>query len=473
VHTSAPQPTLSRVLSLIWFPFFFAAAFTLMGLFAFANPTPHNLNVAVVGTAEQGTAVQTVLDELYPGGFVTQTVGSPQTAFAEVTNDDVVAAFAPGATTSPLLVASAGGASQAKFLQTAFAAVGTELGAGPVSVTDAVPTSAGDVSGVGLFFFAFPQLLVGLITSIVLLQFGMWSLRKKVLLIAATGLFASVFAFVIAVALDVIPADPWLILFGFILTQAIGWLTTAAAIFGKRYFLPIAMTFVLVLGVPSAGGTVSGDMLPGFIRALHSFLPFAQYLEAARASAYFNGAGIVTPLVILVAWAALGGGLLLIAAGLAARARRASAAALASELRDPEVRDLQLREPDSPDPEQRASELVDVAAAEPALGDFFGTVKTTAGRTIAGASVLLLNESGAHRRTATSTENGTYSISDVPAGLHYAVVTAPHCEPEIATIALHAGHHGHGRDFTLLDWDDASGNLTAEEIDSRNALSAH
>lgn len=455
MHTSAPQPSLSRVLSLIWFPFFFAAAFTLMGLFAFAHPEPHGLDIAVVGTPEQTATVQQVLDGQYPGGFVAQAADSPDAAFALVTDHTVVAAFAPGAEVSPLLIASAGGASEAKFVESVFGSVvAPALGLGATTVTDAVPPASGDVSGVGLFFYAFPQLLVGLITSIVLLQFGMWSLRKKVLLIASTGAFTSVFAFVIALALGVIPASGWLILISFVLTQAIGWLTTAAAIFGKRYFLPLAMTFVLVLGVPSSGGTVSGDMLPGFIRWLHSFMPFAQYLEAARSTAYFGGAGLVGPLLILLLWAALGGGLLILAAVLARRARAAAAS------------DIQM-------------DRVDAPGETPATAEFFGTVATTTGRPLAGATVILVNETGVDRRTATTGSSGEYRISAVPSGLHYAVVTAAHCEPEIATVALHparaenSGHTEHPRNFTLLDWDDASGNLTAEEIDTRNALTAH
>lgn len=97
------------------------------------------------------------------------------------------------------------------------------------------------------------------------------------------------------------------------MTQAIGWITSAVAVLAKRYFMPISMTFVLVLGIPSSGGTVNADMLPPFIAWLHSVLPFGQFIEATRSIAYFNGQGAAKPLAIVTAWALVGAGLLVLA----------------------------------------------------------------------------------------------------------------------------------------------------------------
>lgn len=38
--------------------------------------------------------------------------------------------------------------------------------------------------------------------------------------------------------------------------------------------MPISMTFVLILGIPSSGATVNADMLPTTLRWLHEELPF-------------------------------------------------------------------------------------------------------------------------------------------------------------------------------------------------------
>jgi hypothetical protein len=68
----------------------------------------------------------------------------------------------------------------------------------------------------------------------------------------------------------------------------------------------------LILGIPSSGATVNRDMLPAFIGFLSDWLPFAQYIDLTRASAYL-GTGVARPLLILSAWAALGAGLLVMA----------------------------------------------------------------------------------------------------------------------------------------------------------------
>lgn len=289
VHSA--QPTARRVASLLWFPFFFAAAFSLITLFAFAHPQPHGLDVGVVGSA---TASQ--LDAL-PTGINTVSVPDEVTARSLVASGQLAAATDG----SHLFVASAASSTRSDYLTAVF----QHAGDGALSVVDVNPLEPGDVSGVGLFFYALPNLLVGLITSIVLLQVGVWPIRRKLIAIAAAGAFSAIFSYLLATGLDVIPADLTLVAYAFLLTQAIGWLTTAAAIHAKQFFMPVAMTFVLILGIPSSGGTVNSDMLPAWVRFINDWHPFSQFIDLIRADAY--GAGSITrPLLVLLGWAALG-----------------------------------------------------------------------------------------------------------------------------------------------------------------------
>jgi hypothetical protein len=268
------------VLSLIWFPFFFAGAMSVLFLSAFARPEPHDLRLGVIGPAV-----------VLPEGIAPERVAGPE----GVASGELAGAY--DSETSTLYVSSAASGTRAEYLAHVL---------NPARTVDLVPLAAGDVSGVGGFFYGLPLLLVGLITSIVLLQFGMWSLRAKLLTIAATGVFATAVTWTVAVAMDVIPADEWLLLHGFLLTQAIGWLTTGVAGGAKRFFMPISMTFVLILGIPTSGATVNADMLPMPLRWLHDVLPFGQFVEVFRASAYFGGHGVVRPLLVLLAWGAAG-----------------------------------------------------------------------------------------------------------------------------------------------------------------------
>jgi hypothetical protein len=285
------QPTAKRVASLMWFPFFFSAAFSLITLLAFAHPEPHGVTVGVVGSA---TSSQ--LDAM-PAGI--ETVGvSDEAAARSLVASGQLAAATDG---TQLFVASAASSTRSDYLAAAFPRAGSD----PLIIVDVNPLEPGDVSGVGLFFYALPNLLVGLITSIVLLQLGMWPLRLKLIAIAATGAFSAIFSYLLATSLDVIPADLTLVGYAFLLTQAIGWLTTAAALYAKQFFMPAAMTFVLILGIPSSGGTVNSDMLPAWVRFINDWHPFPQFIDLIRADAYGVGSS-TRPFLVLLGWAAVG-----------------------------------------------------------------------------------------------------------------------------------------------------------------------
>lgn len=307
--------TPSRPIAVLWFPFFFAAAFALLGMLAFAAPSPHSIPIAIVGTDQQTARVDQELSDVAPGGFVLRRVpGTAEVRSAVETGDAVAGYSLERARGSTLFVASAQSATRASYLQAVFAdVIAPDADAGPITMYDVVPVASGDVSGVGMFFFALPLLLVGLITSIVLLQFAGWTVAKKMATIAATGAFATVVTYALALALHILPPAPGLLPVGFLLTQGIGWLTSGVAVLAKRFFMPISMTFVLVLGIPTAGATVNADMLPSFLSFLHAVLPFGQYIDAARSLAYFDGRGAWQPVGGVFLWAMVGIGLLAVA----------------------------------------------------------------------------------------------------------------------------------------------------------------
>jgi hypothetical protein len=407
-HATAPQPTRSRIISLLWFPFFFAAAMSVLFLLASTHPSPHHLHLGMIGTAPAKL----------PAGIDVK----PVTDFAGVARDQLAGVY--DSSSHALYLSSAASSSRATYLTAVLH---------PVHTVDVVPLASGDVTGAGLFFYALPMLLVGIVTSIVLLQFGMWPVRKKVVTVAATGAFATVVAFAVARALDVIPADGWLLLYGFLLTQSIGWLTTALPRLVKQFYLPTAMTFVFILGIPTSGATVNADMFPTGVRWLHDVLPFGQFVEAARASAYFGNHGLARPLIILVAWTV------------------AAALLLAWTTR-----------PAKPIPPPRES-------TDYGHRRLYGTVRSTALVPVVGATVLALDDKGNELVRTTTGPNGDYEINDVRAGLHHLVVTATHHEPEIVTIIVHRHRAESARDVMLIDWDDPAGNLTAEEVADRRA----
>ncbi|OAH11735.1 hypothetical protein [Streptomyces jeddahensis] len=303
---SPGRPTGKSFAAVLWFPVFFAAAFAVMFLGAFASPAPHDMKLGVTGTGAQVTAVEKAVRQVAGNGVEIRRLPDRQEAEHLVRQGELAGAYVAGDPQDPeLLLASASSAIRADYLKEVIGREAAQQVSGaPATSVDLVPAARGDVSGVGLFFYAMPLLLVGMITSIVLLQAVTWTAGKKAAAIAATGAFASVSVYAVAVSMDVVPAKPVLIVHAFLLTQAIGWLTTAVALLAKHHFMPVAMTFVLILGIPTAGGSVPPDMLPAALGALHQMLPFGQFIDLVRSSAYFGGHDTVRPLITLLGWIA-------------------------------------------------------------------------------------------------------------------------------------------------------------------------
>jgi uncharacterized phage infection (PIP) family protein YhgE len=148
------------------------------------------------------------------------------------------------------------------------------------------------------------MMLVGLVTVLVLLQrASAWSVGRRMLAVAVTGAVGATTAYVTVTRLSVLPDKPVLLLYAFFLSQIFGQLLLGAALLLKQYFLPVALTFVLILNVPSAGGTVPPDLLPTGLRVLSNVLPLAQGVKITRSVAYFDRAELLVPTLILVGWA--------------------------------------------------------------------------------------------------------------------------------------------------------------------------
>ncbi|MGT2427428.1 hypothetical protein [Amnibacterium kyonggiense] len=289
--TTVLQVPTRRVVSLLWFPFFFVIVFSLLSLLAYAAPSPHGVRVEVSGSSSRIATAREALTMSGVSGIVLEPISSAAQGVRDVRADAADAVYLPGAQPR-LLVATAGSLSRANFLTNLFGRI-----AAPMHIVreDVLPAASGDTSGVSLLFVGLPLLLTGLITALILLQFAMWSIPVKAAVIAATGGFATVFVYLLAQQIDAIPKDGWLLLWGFLLTQTIGWIATGAATFVRQFFLPVVFTFALVLQLPSAGATVPADMLPAVLRWLNGVLPLAQYIDLARSSAYFSSHGLVGP----------------------------------------------------------------------------------------------------------------------------------------------------------------------------------
>jgi hypothetical protein len=423
------QPTFARAASVLWFPMVFAALFAALALTTFTHPQAHDMSLGLVGQPAQVRVVADRLDSVEPGGFETSQLTSADQAVAAVRSQRVAAALVLGERPE-LVVASAAGTTRVTYLEKVLPPVlAAEGWQASLTVDDVVAPSAEDQTGNAVFFWGLPLMVVGMVTAILLLQFAVWPAWRKAASIGVIGAVSSVLVWAIGVSADVLPAEPLLVLYGFLLTQAIGWIATGMTPFVKQYFVAVAMTFVLALGVPSAGGTVVGDLLPGPARFLHAFMPLAQAVSLARSAAYFDGHGTLRPLLILLGWLVLGAGLMLAMHRHAVARQRGLAAAHAAE------------------------------NAEQALGaspthTLAGTVVTTNGAPVAGATVIAVDGSGARLLSAVTAHDGGYTIDGVAAGPVHVAVVAPHAEPEIGTVVVHERPALVRHDVVLLDWEE-------------------
>jgi hypothetical protein len=305
VMTSPPPPMARRsIASILWFPIFFAIALPVTFEAAFHLPQPHHVPVAVVGTASQVSLMTDRLHGAGARGLDVRQLPSVAAAVAAVRDRQVAAAYVDDGSTPTLYLARAAAPIRASYLQGVFARI---AGTRPPAVLDLVPLAAGD-GGTGIFFFVFPMMMVGFITAIVLLQAPTWRIGRRVVAVAGVGAVATLAAYLTSVGLNILPDKPLLLVPGFLLTQVFGQLMVGAAPRLKQYFLPAAITFSLILCVPSSGGTVSPDLLPAPFRYLSDALPLAQGVDVTRGVAYFHNADITQPTLLMLLWLAVAAG---------------------------------------------------------------------------------------------------------------------------------------------------------------------
>jgi hypothetical protein len=292
----------TRISSIMWFPVLFAVSLPVIFQLAFHAPDPHEVPIGVVGSVGQVRLVRDQLANVSSAGFQVTRL-SIRAAVGDVRRREVAAAYLSGS--SPVLfVARAASAIRANYLVSVFAGLANETGSPPPATVDLVPLLSGD-TGAGVFFFVFPMMMVGVITVIVLLQRAeSWTIGERMVAVAGAGAIGATTAYLTATQLNVLPEKPILLLVAFLLSLIFGQLFVGAAPLLKQYFLPIALAFALVVGTPSAGATITPDLLPTGLRYLSDVLPMAQAVKVTRDVAYFDGAGAGLPTLILLLWGA-------------------------------------------------------------------------------------------------------------------------------------------------------------------------
>ncbi|MET7935920.1 ABC transporter permease [Streptomyces sp. NPDC005322] len=300
-------------------PFFPATVITLIiaaaaGLFAgsytyaFANPTPHRIPIAVV-TADLGRApekafiagMEKALDASlrlhpYPSYAKARWAIEEQRVFAVLrTRDHGVR----------MDISSASGATVAEVLTSAATKVGRAVRV-PVTVRDVNPLQRGDPRGLAIFYISLAAVIIGFIGAIQL-NVNARGLNPAER-IAFTLAYALLGGFTIAAvvdwglgALDLPFAESWGILALTMFTSGMVF-SMFNVLFGRWALIPTWGLMVL-LGNPSSGGAVSWPLLPSLLGTIGRWLPNGASVNAQHTAVYFRHHQHAFPFLVLAGWA--------------------------------------------------------------------------------------------------------------------------------------------------------------------------
>lgn len=294
-------------------------------LFAFAWPAsnsgPREVPIAVAGPPNVVEQVEQSLtsvpgrDEDVPAFDVTQ-VQDEGAAMEAITDRDVYGAVVVGPEGPQLLVASGASPAVAQMLRSAAAELSP--GDGAPAVQDVVPTAADDPTGAGLAAGVLPLVLTSAGGGVAI---GLLLSGRGERLIAATGLagvagLAS--AALLQYALGVTEGSYWEL--AGVVALVVGAVAAAVAGLGAvlgRAGVALALAVMILLGNPFSAAASAPEFLPQPWGELGQLLPPGAGVTAVRSVAFFDGAAIGQPFLVLAIW--LVAGLALVLLGRSAR----------------------------------------------------------------------------------------------------------------------------------------------------------
>ncbi|MFE3162552.1 ABC transporter permease [Streptomyces sp. NPDC059224] len=283
-----------------------AGVFAWSYTYAFANPYPHDVPIAVVGTEDADRGVFLAgMDEALDMSFVPHRFATYAQARNAVDEQTVFAVFdeQPGRAVV-MDVSSASGASVAELLETTGPKVGRAVGV-DVVIRDIKPSQKGDPRGLAIFYVTLASVVVGFVGAIQLTVHA--SALRPASRIGFICAYCLLGAFAIAAAVG------WL-LGALSLPFLQVWPTLALAMYvastlflmffvliGRWAILP-TWAIIVLIGNPASGGAVSWPLLPPFLRLVGPWLPSGAAIGAIHTDVYFPGHLHSLPFLVLTGW---------------------------------------------------------------------------------------------------------------------------------------------------------------------------
>lgn len=276
-------------------------------LFAFALPAvnsgPREVPVAVAGPPEAVAQVEQVLAST-PGrdadvpAFDVSVVEDQEAATEAIADREVYGAVVVSPDGPQLLVGSAASPAVAQLLRSV---------AGPVPVRDVFPTTPDDPNGSGLAVGVLPLVMTsaagGLAAAILIRRTG----SRFAVLIGLTVIAGLAAAALLEYGLGVTEGSYWPL--AGVLALLVGGVAAAVAGLGAvlgRAGAGLGMLLMIFLGNPFSAAASAPEMLPQPWGDIGQLMPPGAGASAVRSVAFFDGAALAQPVLVLSIWLVVG-----------------------------------------------------------------------------------------------------------------------------------------------------------------------
>jgi hypothetical protein len=291
---------------------------------------PHELPIGLAGPAQ---ATEALAHRLAAAGdaFEIHRYADERAARAAIRNREVYGAVVVGPDGVALLTASAASPAVAQLLSAGIAEQmrAVEPGgqapgdAGAPRTVDVVPTTSGDPRGLVLATSLLPLVVGGVLTGVAVGQVTRpgWGQVGGLLL---TSVLVGLVAVGIAQAwLDALRGEWWLTAGAAAATAfAVASVVAGCSASLGRIGTALSVLVTVIVGNPLSGVSAAPELLPRWAGATGQLPPPGAGASLIRNVAFFDGAAVATPSLVLAAWTVAG----LLLVGLGARRERRAAA---------------------------------------------------------------------------------------------------------------------------------------------------
>lgn len=286
---------------------------------AFALPAsrskPHDVPVGVAGPQAATSQIAERLEQQAPGAFSVTYYPGENALREAILHRNVYGGIAFGPQGPTLLTATGGSPAVAQLLTQIGNGVAAHSGM-PLHTEDLAQPTTQDPRGTGLAASALPITLAGILPAAALVL----ALRREVwtrltAAIAFSALAGITVAALLRYVFGSIDSNLWGVAAGLTLGIAAAGLLMLGlgSLFGK-VGLAVGAALALLLGNPLSGLTAAPEMLPAGWGQLGQLLPQGATATLLRSTAYFNGAGADTAIIVLSCWVIVGLALVIMAA---------------------------------------------------------------------------------------------------------------------------------------------------------------